>query len=207
VQLKELETMFANDFGSPVFPILAEYYLRDNQLGRALKVCETGLKHSLNNMHGKFILSKVLIKENKLKEAEKTLKEIAKDSINIEALFLLIDISIKLDRSPTTIKQYVSKLNNLLPKHKKVKQYNKKYLSPKKKDKSKESLPTIQKKSTSVKIDDKLATKTMYNLLYTQKRYSHALEVLNIMELHKKNTRFIKKNKPDLIKKINKRNY
>jgi len=46
----------------------------------------------------------------------------------------------------------------------------------------------------------------MYNLLYIQKRYSHALEVLNIMELHKKNALFIKKNKPDLLKKINKRN-
>ena len=42
--LKELETMFANDFSSPVFPILAEYYLEDNQLDRALKVCKIGLK-------------------------------------------------------------------------------------------------------------------------------------------------------------------
>ena len=206
MQLKELETMFANDFGSPIFPILAEYYLKDNQLARALKVCETGLKHSVNNMHGQFILSKVLIQENKLKEAEKKLKKITKDFINIEALFLLIDISIKLDRSPATIKQYFSKLNNLLPGHEKVKQYNKKYLSSKKNNKSKDSLITIQKKSTSVKIDHKLATKTMYNLLYIQKRYSHALEVLNIMELHKKNALFIKKNKPDLLKKINKRN-
>ena len=117
--------MFANDFSSPVFPILAEYYLKDNQLDRALKVCEIGLKHSVNNMHGKFILSKVLIKEKKFKEAEKTLKTIAKDSLNVEGLFLLIDISIKLNRSASTIKQYVEKLNNLLPEHKKVKQYKK----------------------------------------------------------------------------------
>ena len=203
--LKELETMFANDFSSPVFPILAEYYLEDNQLDRALKVCKIGLKHSLNNMHGKFILSKVLIKEKKIKEAEKKLKEIAKNSLNVEGLFLLIDISIKLNRSASTIKQYVEKLNYLLPEHKKVKQYKKKYLLPKKKSQAKEPIPSIQKKSTSVNIDDKLATKTMYNLLYTQKRYYHALEVLNIMSLHKKNVQFIKKNKPDLLKKINKR--
>jgi tetratricopeptide (TPR) repeat protein len=205
VLLKELETMFANDFSSPVFPILAEYYLEDNQLDRALKVCKIGLKHSLNNMHGKFILSKVLIKEKKIKEAEKKLKEIAKNSLNVEGLFLLIDISIKLNRSASAIKQYVEKLNYLLPEHKKVKQYKKKYLLPKKKSQAKEPIASIQKKSTSVNIDDKLATKTMYNLLYTQKRYYHALEVLNIMSLHKKNVQFIKKNKPDLLKKINKR--
>ena len=203
--LKELETIFANDFSSPIFPILAEYYLQDNQLDRALKVCEIGLKHSINNMHGKFILSKVLIKENKFKEAEKKLKAIAKDSLNVEGLFLLIDISIKLNRSASTIKQYVEKLNNLLPEHKKVKQYKKKYLLPKKKNQSTKPIANIEKKSNSVNIDDKLATKTMYNLLYTQKKYYHALEVLNIMSLHKKNMQFIKKNKPDLLNKINKR--
>ena len=199
--LKELETVFANDFSSPVFPILAEYYLQDNQLERAFRVCEIGLKHSLDNMHGKFILSKVLVKENKLKKAEKQLKEITRDTLNIEGLFLLIDISIKLHRSPRTIKQYVLKLNHLLPEHKKVKQYKQKYLLPKKKSKTKEPVVRIHKKS-SVNIDEKLATKTMYKLLYTQKRYHHALEVLKIMNSRKKNMQFIKKNKPDLLKKL-----
>ena len=205
MQLKKLEKMFANDFGSPIFPILAEYYLKDNQLDRALKVCEIGLKHSSNNSHGEFILSKILVKEKKIKEAEKKLKFIYNHSVNIEGLFLLIDISIKLNRSPITIKKYISKLNHLLPNHKKVKQYKKKYLLPKKKNKSNNNVVII-KKSTPVKIDDKLATKTMYNLLLTQKQYDYALEVLNIMKLKKKNSQFIKKHRPDLLNKINKRN-
>ncbi len=206
MQLKELEIMFANNFGSPIFPLLAEYYLTNHQLERALKVCEIGLKHSSNNMCGEFILSKILVKEKKLKEAEKKLKVITRDLVNIEGLFLLIDISIQLNRSPHTIKQYISKLNHLLPNHKKVKQYSKKYLLPKENKQSKEHIKSVQKKTRSIKIDDKLATKTMYNLLFTQKKYHDALEVLNIMQLNKKNSQFIKNNKPNLLKKINKRN-
>ena len=204
--VKELERMFANNFSSPIFPILAEYYLRDNQIKRSIKVCEIGLKNNPSNLHGEFILSKILIKEEKLKEAEKKLKFITKNSVNINALFILTDISVQLKRSKETIKKYILQLNQLLPNNKKVEQYNKKYLLPKKKYQSTPSIKTVKVKSSSINIDNKLATKTMYNLLLKQKKYYHALEVLNIMSLKKKNIQFIKKNKPDLLKKINQRN-
>ena len=37
MRIKELEKVFADDFGSPVFPMLADYYLNENQLDRAKK--------------------------------------------------------------------------------------------------------------------------------------------------------------------------
>ena len=40
---KILESTFAEDFASPYFPILAEFYLNDGDLSRARKVCEIGL--------------------------------------------------------------------------------------------------------------------------------------------------------------------
>ena len=206
MQLKELERLFAANFGSPIFPVLAEYYLKDNQLDRAAKVCTIGLKHNSNNLHGEFILSKILVKEKKLLEAEKKLKIINKGSVNIEGMFLLIDILIRLNRNPITIKKQISKLNQLLPNHRKVKQYIEKYLLPVKTLVINEGITITKKKSKIIKIDNKLATKTMYNLLLTQKKYYHALEVLNVMELNKKNPQFIKKHKPDLLNKINKRN-
>ena len=206
MQLKELERLFAANFGSPIFPVLAEYYLKDNQLDRAAKVCTIGLKHNSNNLHGEFILSKILVKEKKLLEAEKKLKIINKGSVNIEGMFLLIDILIRLNRNPITIKKQISKLNQLLPNHRKAKQYKKKYLLPEKNLVINEGITIIKKKSKIIKIDNKLATKTMYNLLLTQTKYYHALEVLNVMELNKKNPQFIKKHKPDLLNKINKRN-
>ena len=204
--IKELERMFANNFGSPIFPILAEYYLKDNQIKRSIKVCKIGLKNNPSNLNGEFILSKILIKEGKLKGAEKKLKFITKNSVNINALFILIDISVQLKRSTETIKKYILQLNQLFPNNKKVEQYNKKYLLSQKKYQSNPSVKTVKVKSSSINIDNKLATKTMYNLLLKQKKYYHALEVLNIMNLKKKNIQFIKKNKPDLLKKINQRN-
>ena len=81
-----------------------------------------------------------------------------------------------------------------------------KHNKPQKKYQSTPSIKTVKVKSSSINIGNKLATKTMYNLLLKQKKYYHALEVLNIMSLKKKNIQFIKKNKPDLLKKINQRN-
>ena len=36
MRIKELEKAFADDFGSPVFPMLADYYLNENQLDLSL---------------------------------------------------------------------------------------------------------------------------------------------------------------------------
>ena len=54
---KELETMFADDFSSPIFPLLADYYFKDNQLNRALKVCKIGLINNPDNLYGEFTVS------------------------------------------------------------------------------------------------------------------------------------------------------
>ena len=37
MKIKELEKVFADDFGSPIFPMLADYYYNENQLERAKK--------------------------------------------------------------------------------------------------------------------------------------------------------------------------
>lgn len=202
---KELEQMFTDDFSSPIFPILAEHYLNDNQLQRASKVCMIGLKNNPENLYGKFILSKIFIIEESFLKAEKNLKIVVKNSINIEALFLLIDISIKLNRSKLTIQKLIILINQWVPNHTKVKRYKKKYLKNNKNNTSKTEKPIFKNNALKVKIDNKLATKTMYNLLLKQKKYYHALEVLNLMKLNKKNSQFIKNNKPDLLKKIKKK--
>jgi len=202
---KELETMFADDFSSPIFPLLADYYLKDNQLNRALKVCKIGLINNPDNLYGEFILSQILLKDKNFLEAEKKLKKIINNSINIQALILLVDVLIKLKRSQITIQKYIVILNKYIPNHKKIKLYRKKYLNGEYKSIVKSSKKSIKKPALNVVINNKLATKTMFNLLLKQKKYYHALEVLNLMESDKKNPHFIKKNKPELLKKIKKR--
>ena len=202
---KELETMFAEDFSSPIFPLLADYYLKDSQLNRALKVCKIGLINNPDNLYGEFILSQILLKDKNFLEAEKKLKKIVNNSINIKALILLVDVLIKLNRSQITIQKYIAILNKHIPNHKKVKLYKKEYLSSEYKSEAKSPKKIIKKPTLNVVINNKLATKTMFDLLLKQKKYYHALEVLNIMKSDKKNFHFIKKNKPELLNKIKQR--
>ena len=96
-------------------------------------------------------------------------------------------------------------LDRLVPSHNQVKSYKKKYLS-KKSHKNVKKNKIISKNNHLVTIDSKLATQTMYNLLLKQKKYNHALEVLNIMSSNKKNAQFIAKNKTIVLQKIKKRN-
>ena len=197
--------MFADDFSSPIFPLLADYYLKDSQLNRALKVCKIGLINNPDNLYGEFILSQILLKDKNFLEAEKKLKKIVNNSINIKALILLVDVLIKLNRSQITIQKYIAILNKYIPSHKKVKLYKKEYLSSEYKSIVKSPKKIIKKPTLNVVINNKLATKTMFDLLLKQKKYYHALEVLNIMESDKKNSHFIKKNKPELLNKIKQR--
>ena len=131
MRIKELEKVFADDFGSPVFPMLADYYLNENQLDRAKKVCSIGLKNSPDNILGEFILGKIFLKEEKIIQAEKKLKRVVNQSTNIKALLMLVEVLINLNRSQSTIKKYIFMLDRLVPSHDQVKSYKKKYLGKK----------------------------------------------------------------------------
>ena len=205
MKIKELEKVFADDFGSPVFPMLADYYLNENQIDRAKKVCSIGLKNSPDNILGEFILGKIFLKEEKIIQAEKKLKIVVNQSKNIKALLMLVEVLINLNRSKSTIKKYIFMLDRLAPGHNQVKFYKKKYLS-KKSHKNVKKNKIIIKNNPLITIDSKLETQTMYNLLLKQKKYNHALEVLNIMSANKKNSKFIAENKTIVLQKIKKRN-
>ena len=56
---KKLEQIFADDFTSPIFPILAEIYFQNKEYERSLKVCKIGLSYNSNNAIGNYILSKI----------------------------------------------------------------------------------------------------------------------------------------------------
>ena len=71
-----LEGVFAKDFNSQYYPILANLYLQEGDLRRAKKVCEIGLDNDSSNVDGKFILAKVALAENKKVIAEKWLKQV-----------------------------------------------------------------------------------------------------------------------------------
>ena len=119
--LIQLEHLFAEDFSSPLFPILANYYFNFSKFNKALKVCQIGLKHNPNNLVGKYILAKTHIMENNIFKAEKLLKQIVSlDQCNMEALMTLIKIELSLKRSNKTINQYLLLAVTRIPNNKKI---------------------------------------------------------------------------------------
>ena len=113
---KLLETKFAEDFATPLYPILADMYLLEGDLTRARKVCEVGLDHDSTNVDGKYILGKVAVAENKLTLAEKWLKQVVDENpAHFTALRLLINVEMQLKRSVKTIQIYISHLLQFIP--------------------------------------------------------------------------------------------
>ena len=185
-----LEGVFAEDFGSPYYPILANLYLQDGDLRRAKKVCEVGLKHDSSNVDGKFILAKVALAENKLTVAEKWLKQVVDENpAHFNALRLLIKIEIQLTRSLNTIQIYISRLLQFLPYDKECIQWlneinkletsnSQSITSPDPESLPENNLPNATSKITNenlvknnYEIVESMATFTMVQVLKSQKYY------------------------------------
>ena len=187
---KELEHIFANDFQSPVFPVLAQKYFSLKEYKKAEKVCEIGLTHDQNNLIGKYILAKTHLINNQSLKAEKLLKEIvAMDQNNFNALLTLIEVQKTLNRSNNSLKKLINKAYNILPKNKTIEKLYRSINVKKEQNKTikKES---IRNTNNNINIDHKMATKTMYLLMLKQSKYDIAKKILEIMIENKKNIKF-----------------
>jgi len=211
----ELEHAFAEDFGTPLFPVLANHYLKNKELKRSRKVCELGLKHSPNNTDGKFILAKLNLYESKITKAEQLLKQVViENPVHITGLKVLIEVMRSLERSPNSIIKYVNKLLDILPDNEDalrlIKELAKSIPSKPivKKIRTQQSSAPNKKDATSVKkevsaeepkedfifnVGIGMATFTMVGVLKSQKHYKQALAVLARLEESGEDTKRIKK--------------
>ena len=205
--ISELEHAFAEDFGTPVFPVLANLYLKNKEMKRSRKVCELGLENSPNNSDGKFILAKLNLYENKLMNGEQLLKQVVNENpVHINGLRILIEVMRALNRSPNSIKKYIQKIlrilpddddsltllnslnvsDNVKPKTKKPEganaavHNNKKITAPKKETRAK--LITSPPEDLVFDVGVSMATFTMVGVLKSQKHYKQALAVLGRLE-------------------------
>jgi len=186
---KELERAFAEDFSSPVFPVLGEIYLKNKDFNRAKKVCLIGLKHDPENINGHYILAKVYLYNNELIEAEKILATVIdKKPLHINALKLIVKIHEELDVPNKNKLKYLKQLLTISPEdkdlEKKITSIDSKYLK-----KSKISSNTqigkdssIMQKNINFNIQPNMATLTFVEILKEQKHYYEALHVLSIVE-------------------------
>tara|TARA_B110000438_G_scaffold298221_1_gene346017 strand:- start:626 stop:1291 length:666 start_codon:yes stop_codon:yes gene_type:complete len=186
---KKLEEQFANDFSSPVYPILANTYLIEGDLKRAKKVCEIGLDHNPYNIDGKYVLAKIALEENKLILVEKLLKEVVDNNpAHFNAMRLLINTEIKLNRSSNTIQNYIMMLLKFLPNDIQCITWLDQILksnSLSKKTTSKGNIGKDFKNVNPIKLEPtykvvtSMATFSMVQILKSQKHYIQALAVLD----------------------------
>ena len=204
-----LEHVFAEDFASPYFPVLAEIYLNEGDYMRAKQVCMIGLKNDSSNDCGKFMLAKISIAEEKPAIAERWLKQVINDNpANFAALRMLIRIEFILKRSPKTLLHYINIIIKTLPNDieglgwlnevgiisssisVKKRPINKKSDKP---NVSKTNKHAIYSPAKQYNINESMATFTMVQVLKKQKSYQQALLVLNMLESKNTDLERIKK--------------
>tara|TARA_B100001123_G_scaffold415361_1_gene515798 strand:- start:1437 stop:2129 length:693 start_codon:yes stop_codon:yes gene_type:complete len=213
-----LESAFAENFASPYFPILANLYLDEGDLSRAKKVCEVGLDHDSTNIDGKFILAKVAMAEDKFTLAEKWLKQVVEaNPTHFTALRALIKLEIQLHRSSKTIEIYISRLLQFLP-------YDTECINWLQEINSFDAIdtnttsddelenetdiestpedivekPLIKTEEKSYEVVESMATFTMVQVLKSQKHYSQALSVLDVLKEKGRDAERIAKEKSEI---------
>ncbi|MAV59053.1 MAG: hypothetical protein CMG07_03770 [Candidatus Marinimicrobia bacterium] len=204
--IKDMEKYFSNNLKSPLFPILADLYYEKGDYIRSQKVCQIGIKYNPESTVGYYILAKIsLIKEELKKAEELLLKSISLDDLNINSMNLLLSVQIELNRNKTIIKKNVDKIVELDQKNieckkwlednykKKIKsKTQKKIVNEKNKEinkKTKNSITEIREKvekkaikKENIKVNDALASMTLFNIYKSQGYYEEALKVLNILK-------------------------
>ena len=208
--LTELELYFADHFDTILFPVLADLYFRQDDLRRAKKVCEIGLKHHENDSAGLFILAQIEKKEGNLKEAEKLFERVllfARD--HLQAAEALCEIQTVLGRATNRLLKSWKHVLELDPKHETAQNFIKKVESENERQKPKavtktkvKPKPLVEKKvsvskrpnndvppppdisdlSEPLKVSSRLATFTLVSVLKNQGLFSQALDVLEALE-------------------------
>ena len=203
---KDLEREFAEDFSSPIFPILGELYLKNKELDRAKKVCTIGLQHDPNNINGYYILAKVHLYSNELNKAEELLVEVIdKKPLHINALRLIINLHEELNVAKTHQLKYLKKMFHIFPDNKKIENKINNLSAKSIEDEvvpkhSEKTADNIVKANINFNIQPSMATLTFVEILKEQRHYEEALHVLSLIESKSQKNKQTKKLKNELKK-------
>ncbi len=188
--LKELENIFSKDFSTPHFYDLAEIYFQNKDFSRAIKVLKIGIKTNTDNMDAKYLLAKTYLLNGDIKKAEKILSDYIKNKFHSRKILkLLIEIRDHQNRSKHETKRIVDILLDLFSDD----AFGNRWIHNYSKD-QKKVVKKISKHDLTFKINDNIASLTLYNVLKNQKYYNQAVKVLDILENSQQiNTKLYKK--------------
>jgi len=199
----QLEHLFSRNPKSSAFTLLASYYYKKRLYKNAAQVCQVGLMNDPQNIPGQYILAKLLLIKQEFSLAEKFLKKIISEQPHqLNALLLLIVVMEKLKKSKKNIAPYISTAAQFYPSHNLLQKYHKKYCRVKSIKSTKASNQTPPFTSSNFSLNSKLATKTLYNLLYAQNKYKEAYAVLTTIQKNNKNKQFVSTEMRKIKKKL-----
>ncbi len=205
----ELELYFADHFDTIIFPVLADLYFKKDDLVRARKVCDIGLKYHENNSAGLFILAQIEKSEGNLKKSEKLLEKVLLfNHHHFAAAEMLCEIQTVLGRATKRLLRSWKHVYSLDSAHSTARDFINKVGEPN--DNSSKILVEKQIKANSdlelkgsetitqensdlssntphdisdpMKVSPRLATFTYVSVLKNQGLFSQALEVLKLLE-------------------------
>ena len=202
----QIEQIFSTNNTSPIFSILANRYYKNKLYKYSLRVCEIGLKTCPNDLEGLYIMAKTLLITGKINKAEKVLQKIIYlFPAHLQSNLLLLYLYEDLNKNKNLIKSLVKKIIVFYPNHDKIKLYYNKYCQIPNRKQNKKVNKVDKKTKPSVFIDNpKLATPTMYKLLFSQKKYEEAYHLLQILRKNPKYKNFVNKEIQIIDKKIKK---
>ena len=180
----QLESIFSNDFSSPIYAILASQYLKKNDIGRAYTVAKIGQEHHPDDISGKYILAKIHLLKNKIKKSKTILEEIINVfPLHLNARKLLIEI-LKKQNSNKDLEYHIAELQKYFPNEASLS--SKSNISSEEKTENKanlrESSDFEDKGKNNIEINNNMATFTFVDILISQKHYTNALKTLKVLE-------------------------
>ncbi len=188
----ELELYFSNNFGTVLFPVLAEMYQSTGDYIRAKKVCEIGLKYLPDLTEGQFNMAKAELGLGNLSQTEKWLKLVLKKVPgHIQATAALPMVQEQLGRSALTLTESWKRLLLIDSENELAQKFLKgiKTLRAKPQKIKKTKSPIVPAKILGqkitlegVKINPRLATFTFVAVLRNQGLFHQALDVLELLE-------------------------
>tara|TARA_Y100000994_G_scaffold139676_2_gene114524 strand:+ start:715 stop:1347 length:633 start_codon:yes stop_codon:yes gene_type:complete len=190
----QIEQIFSANNDSAIFPILATRYYQNKLYKYSLRVCEIGLKQSPDNLEGLYVMAKTLLITGKITQAEKALQRIIKlFPAHLQTNLLLLYIYEDLNKNKNLLRSLSQNLNLFYPKHDKARYYYAKYCKvSSEKTIHKKTKKSDKKTKSSIFIDNpKLATPTMYRLLYSQHKYEEAYLLLKMLSKNPKHKNFV----------------
>jgi len=199
-----LELHFADNFETHLFSVLADHYLKDGDLERARKVCAIGLEYHPKNADGLFILGQANRSDGDLQKAEQSFKSVLKNgTVHLQAATGLAEIQTELQRSEATVMKTWQQVLKWDPSNQTARKLVNSFEMKKpqrKVKKIKKDAP--HKGNNSIEINQRLATFTMVTVLRNQGLNHQALTVLDMLERKGADTKRIKSEKQDIIKKM-----